>query len=409
MTGTLAIFSYAVAIRKSGQFLTNDRFGLLVDGLSAELPQVIYVCAEVTPLDQHFTKGGQALYTYEIKSLNVKFATTDTTARLALLPKILKTLLNIGIYRSVVRSCDYAYIFMPGVSGFMAALLCLLYRKPYFLYFGSDWYETASFRADWSGAGRILFNLYRSSIGLAERITVSNARFVLVTGKSYLQRLGRYNKRVSETVPMVTVSRRDVRVKENFFSDGKVRLLFVGPVTERKGVIFLVRALALLKEHGVEPAQVSLQLVGSLDDKYYASIEETAAKLGVTKLVQYEGYVTDKERMLEYYHQADIFVLPSLGEGFPRVLYEAFSQGVPVVVSRIATVSDTLEDAECVSYAEPGSPDSIAAAVARVVLDPDFRDAIIARGQEFALGRLDGDPVRQVLDLMRTHVPETGQ
>jgi len=407
VTGKLAVFSYAVAVRKGGKYLTNDRFGLLVDGLAAELPKIIFVCA-LAGDDPRFQQGDTALYDYAVTSANVEFATTCSTARLAPLRKILQTMQHIGVYRNVVRHCDYAYIFMPGVSGFMAAVLCLLYRKPYFLYFGSDWYETAAFRADWSGTGRVLFCLYRSFIGLAERISVGNARFALVTGKSYLPRLRHYNKQVSETVPMVTIRRSDVRVKESFFSDGKVRLLFVGPVTERKGVIYLVRALALLREHGVDPAQVSLQLVGSLDDKYYASIEETAAKLGVTNLVQYEGYITDKERMLEHYRQADIFVLPSLGEGFPRVLYEAFSQGVPVVVSKIATVSETLGDAECVSYAEPGSPDSIAAAIARVVLDADFRNAITAGGQEFALGRLGGDPIRQVLDLMKAHVPESG-
>ncbi len=406
MKGTLAVFSYAVALRMSDVYMTNDRFGLLVDGLSSELASVNYVCATVPQNDQHFVRNNDTIYTYSIKASNVSITTTRSTALLKPFAKILKTLLNIRIYRNVVLNSDFAYIFMPGVSGSIVAILCMLYRKPYFLYFGSDWYETARFRADWRGSGRVLFALYFACIGLAERIAVSKARFVLVTGKSYLQRLRNYNNNVSETLPMVTIDRSDVRVKEHFFNDGNVRLLFVGPVTERKGIIHLIRALAILKDYGIDPAKIKLKLVGSLNDNYYKQLEETAAKNGVRTLVSYEGYVADKEQMLNYYREADIFVLPSLGEGFPRVLYEAFSQGVPVVVSRIPTVSDSFGKLECVSYAEPGSSVSIAAAIARVILDSDFRNTIIERGQEFALSRLGGDPVQQVLDLMKKHIPE---
>lgn len=406
MKGVLAVFSYAVAVRRARLFLTNDRFGHLVDNLSAELSKVIYVCAEVAHDDQHFIKDDQALYSYAVRSPNVKIVTTASTAQIAPFQKIWKTLLNIKGYRNVIRQCDCAYIFMPGASGFIAAVLCMLSRKPYFLYFGSDWYETAQFRADWTGVGRMIFWLYRLFIGFAERTAVGGAKFVLVTGKSYLARLSKYNNHVCETVPMMNLSRSDERVKERFFADGKIRLLFVGPVTERKGVIHLVNSLFHLRNHGVDLDTVSLWLVGSLDNSYWERIKKTANDLGVGGIVKYEGYIADKDRLLEYYRKADVFVLPSLGEGFPRVLYEAFSQGVPVVVSNISTIKDTLPEEDCVAYCNPGSPDSIAAAIGRVINDEQFRTKIIKNGRIFSSARIGGDPVQQVLDLMHIHVRE---
>lgn len=409
MKGTLAVFSYAVAVKHNDQYLTNDRFGLLVDGLSTELTRVVYVCAEPPPDDQHFTRGSDVIYTYAVKSTNVDFVTTATTARLKPIRKILKTLSIAGTYRRVVRNIDYAYIFMPGISGFIAALLCAMYKKPYFLYFGADWRETALFRADWSGAGRIVYTLYRACIGLAERVSAKHAKFILVTGKSFVPRLKQYNDQVTETVPMVTVCRDDIHKKQNLLCREHINLLFVGPVTERKGVIYLIQALPLLEHYGIDPASVSLKLVGSLEDSYWQQIVQIAEAEGIRANINYDGYVSSKEMILEYYRKSDIFVLPSLGEGFPRVLYEAFSQGLPVVASRIATIRDTLAETDCVSYSEPGSPDSIAAAIARVVNDDGFRAEIIANGMDFASARIGGDPVQQVLELMKIYVPEVHQ
>lgn len=406
MKGTLAIFSYAVVISMEGRQLTNDRFGILVDGLASKIDKIIYVCSSVPLDDNHFKRGNSVLYSYEVRASNVDYVTTESTARLRPFKKALKTLQSISVYRNVIRQCDYAYIFMPGISGFIAAVLCRFYRKPYFLYFGSDWYETAKFKADWRGAGQLLYGMYLLGIGFAERIAVSNARFVLVTGKSFLNRMKRFNDHVSETIPMITINKADEHIKNQFFVGGLLRILFVGPITERKGILYLVQALPLLAKYGVDPSMIRLQLVGSLDDHYWQQIEQAASDLKVTPLIQYIGYISDKDRLLDYYRESDIFVLPSLGEGFPRVLYEAFSQGIPVVASKIATISDTLVDTECVAFSEPGSPDSIAAAIAHVVNDADFRTSIVTKGRSFATARIGGDPVGQVLKLMATHVPE---
>jgi glycosyltransferase involved in cell wall biosynthesis len=407
--GHVGVFSYAVGVVVDGRVRTNDRFGSLVDGLAEQFDRVTYVFSEVRGDDPHFVRDGVALYDYSISAENVDWVTTVTAKAATALKRLAILGRNLFRYRTAVRRCDYAYIFMPGLSGVAVTLLCRLYRKPYFLYFGADWYETARFRANWQGSGRLLYRLYCASLATLERITVRHARFVLVTGKSFLARIKRYNQEVQETVPMLGIDRGDVFEKREHLDARRVRLLFVGPVTERKGVSYLVEAVALLPKYGIPIEGVELRLVGTLDDSYWEKILATQATAAVAERLHYEGYVSDKGRMLDYYRTADIFVLPSLGEGFPRVLYEAFSQDLPVIASRITSISATLGDCECVAYAEPGSAESIAEAIASVVHDAGRRQALVRSGKRFVMSRLGGDPVRQVVSLVAAHVPEAAR
>jgi glycosyltransferase involved in cell wall biosynthesis len=107
--------------------------------------------------------------------------------------------------------------------------------------------------------------------------------------------------------------------------DDKV-LLTVAALEERKGILSVLDALPLVLER--EP-RVRYLIVGEGRDREL--IERRISELGLRPRVQLMGAQAD---VRPFYRLADIFLLPSYGEGFPNVLLEALAMELPVIVSR---------------------------------------------------------------------------
>jgi len=401
----LSLITYSVAVKIGDVIKVNDKFGKLIDSLSPFFNKIFYTCALADNSNKHFfDEDGTPIYKYELKSENVELIFTDLTSFESPFKKILRSLRKIRVYRRIIKASDYVYIFMPGFSGFLACFLCVLTKKKYFTYFGSDWFETAIFRAKWSGVGKFLYPFYVLFAKFAEFFTVRYASFCLVTGKGFLSRLKRFNSNVYETKPMIDISKNEAFKRETFGERGKIRLLFVGPITERKGVIYLVKAFDHLRKFNIEPLQVELYLAGSLDKNYWKKIEEFLSNREYSQNIRYLGYISDKEKLLQLYRKSDIFVLPTLGEGFPRVIYEAMSQSIPVIVSRIKTVFETLENNDLVLYCNPRDPLSIAKNISTIINNESIRNKLVRNAFEFVWQKLDSDFPTQIIDLIKKHI-----
>jgi glycosyltransferase involved in cell wall biosynthesis len=105
-----------------------------------------------------------------------------------------------------------------------------------------------------------------------------------------------------------------------------LRLLFVGRLTEHKGVSILLRAMRRFDTKNATRA-LSLVVVGEGEDR--EALEREAAGLDVT----FAGFQSDTAR---YYKQTDVFINPTLGpEGMPLVSLDAMSHGLPCILSDI--------------------------------------------------------------------------
>jgi glycosyltransferase involved in cell wall biosynthesis len=103
-----------------------------------------------------------------------------------------------------------------------------------------------------------------------------------------------------------------------------------------KGLDVLFHVLKLL------PAdQFHLVLVGRGPDEL--RLKDLARDLGVMRLVSFVGSVPNKE-VCDYLGDADIYVYPSLTEGWPKSVLEAMIMAKPIVASRVHGVTDLLDD-----------------------------------------------------------------
>ncbi len=154
-------------------------------------------------------------------------------------------------------------------------------------------------------------------------------------------------------------------------------ILFVGTLEPRKNVTRIVEAFADLKARGVPH---KLVLAGA-KGWFYQPVFETVERLGLQGDVIFPGFVRRQELPL-WYNAADLFVYPSLYEGFGLGPLEAMACGTPVVVSDRASLPEVVGDAGLLVDAE--DTQGLADAMGQILYSPSLARQFRQRGLERA-------------------------
>ena len=159
------------------------------------------------------------------------------------------------------------------------------------------------------------------------------------------------------------------------FNDGKFNILFVGRFEKRKGLRYLVRAFARLKE---EMPNTRLIIVGP-DGGLRAGYEKSIKRAGLQDVV-FAGFVSYDE-LPRYYRSAHIFCSPATGqESQGIVLLEALACGTPVVASNIEGFASVITHGEEGMLVTPKDEEKLALSLVHLLADGGLREAMSQRG-----------------------------
>jgi glycosyltransferase involved in cell wall biosynthesis len=156
---------------------------------------------------------------------------------------------------------------------------------------------------------------------------------------------------------------------------GGTYALSVATSQPHKNLQRLIEAFA--RVHGSRP-DVRLVLVGGAGQAQ-AQLAEAATAAGIVDAVTFTGWVDDRT-LDAVYAGAQLFVYPSLCEGFGLPLLEAMERGVPVLSSRATSLPEVGGNA--VEYVDATNVDELAGALGRLLDDPARRAELVALGHE---------------------------
>ena len=156
--------------------------------------------------------------------------------------------------------------------------------------------------------------------------------------------------------------------KEEIFT-----FLFVGRLEKQKGVIFLIEAVKLLVS-SQKNFKVLIIGEGSLRD----TLQSHVSKYQLEDFIIFIGK-KDKVQLREYYQQANVFVLPSLWEGFPLTILEAWASGVAVITTKVNGIPAICTDKKNALLISKENPQELSIAMKMLL---DNRNVAESLGQQ---------------------------
>lgn len=136
-----------------------------------------------------------------------------------------------------------------------------------------------------------------------------------------------------------------------------VSLLCVGKIDKNKNMESVLKAADILEHKGIA---TKITLIGQILD------EDLYGRLKKDDRVSLVPYLT-KEKLIHYYRESDVFVMPSFHESFGRVYVEAMSQGVPVIYTRGQGFDGIFKDGEVGYAVSANNPEEVAEATLKIM------------------------------------------
>jgi glycosyltransferase involved in cell wall biosynthesis len=158
-------------------------------------------------------------------------------------------------------------------------------------------------------------------------------------------------------------------------------LLFVGRLIQAKGIFDLLDAMPII----LGQVDCDLLIVGAGEEN--KNIKDYIERTNLGHSVSLLGYL-DSDHLADVYMSSSVFILPTyFGEGFPTVITEAMSFGLPIVTTALRGVRDHLQDGLNALFVQPRDPPGIANAVIQLLRNPglhfDMHQANLAKVQDF--------------------------
>lgn len=177
-------------------------------------------------------------------------------------------------------------------------------------------------------------------------------------------------------------------------------LLFVSTIEPRKDVLTLVDAFEQLKDAAAYDGK--LVLVGKVGWKSEDVVERLRTSRWAADIVHLD--YLQREQLATAYAHAEIFVFPSIYEGFGFPLLEAMGHGIPCITTDSSSLPEVGGDAAL--YFRVGDAAGLQASVRRILDRPELRSELIRRGhQRVALFRWS-EAAKQTADVFRRVVRE---
>lgn len=184
-------------------------------------------------------------------------------------------------------------------------------------------------------------------------------------------------------LPTTTLRNEDFADRDDTCQERPYRVLYTGRIDRAKGLFELIEAISRLVDQGED---LVLDLVGSPQrgDRVGEELRTYSKHLGIQERVVFHGFRSLENDLLDYYREADCHVTASYAEGFPRTIWEAMANSLPVVATTVGSIPFYLQDEESALLVPPRDVQRLADAIGRLIHEGYLRRKLIANGRRLA-------------------------
>lgn len=233
--------------------------------------------------------------------------------------------------------------------------------------------------------GGDVFTFNNTVSNLIKHYVLKNATEVVVNSSATKDRSTQiYSGRQYQVIPMGVTLENFAKTKTFKKTLDSINILFVGRLSEEKGVKYLIKALASLKRQGIN---FKAKIVGSGPEE--VELKQLAHFLGLaSNEIEFVGWV-NRDEIASYYAQADVFVGPSIEsdtgwkEALGVVFLEASAAGLPIIATRTGGIVDIVKDKETGFLIKPRSSSEIYDKLIELQQNPELRHRLGKNAQSY--------------------------
>jgi glycosyltransferase involved in cell wall biosynthesis len=212
-----------------------------------------------------------------------------------------------------------------------------------------------------------------------------------------------YNK--TYEIRTTTLSKNDFFQKEDTCIRFPIKLGYAGRIEPTKGLDDMLDAVVLVRQQGYN---VELHIAGwdpTDGEKYLKKLIEKAEKNGLIDFFVFHGKKQVGEELLSFYRECDIFLIATKGnEGFPRTIWEAMAQSIPVISTKVGAIPNMLDNGQNVLLVEQSSPKELADAIILLIKDKNLRKELISNGYTLAQTNTIELQSKKMLNIMKRYI-----
>jgi len=286
----------------------------------------------------------------QLEERNVKNITISENSHKFPIPKSIELLLRVFFHLNKIKSeCKNSNVILIfGMNNVLAGILLKkVFCIPLIFAIRSDILKSRRIKIYNSGLKfgfiqtkfKTLLKFYLRVFSKLEKVIYNKVDTIVVQNEDDRQQLiERYNVNLGKLVIIPNNVNVDwMESKYNNANNSKYlkKLIFIGTLCERKGIMFLLKAFKKLIK---EDKELYLNILG--DGHQRIEIEKYIKKNKLTSNIKLYGYIKDP---LKYLSESDLLIVPSLVDSFPNVILEAFYVGTPIIGSNVGGIKSILK------------------------------------------------------------------
>lgn len=370
MTQELIVYYGTVLKKYKGEYYCNGAFGRYIDELSKKLEKVYLI------LPTENIKESTGINEYKIKANNI------VIQELPFYKGYISALKNRKIIKRSIKEYSKVWkspIYIRWPVPFFSFVFKLSKRKNLHTVFHlvGDPLSIVSGGVKYKGILKVLAVLFAQYNSTLIKNIIKKTP-TLVNGNG-LRRLYDVNNPKIKEIRTSTFQEKEIVSNKKIFGKNSVNILYVGYLRHEKGVLYLLEALRYLININ-ENIYLTIVGTGEMENELITLTNE----LDLQKHVDFKGFIPIGEKLFKEYEKHDIFILPSISEGTPRVLLEAMSKGLAIVATNVGGIPFTIKNGYNGLLVNPKNSIEIKDAIQTLIENHELRERLRENSIQFA-------------------------
>jgi glycosyltransferase involved in cell wall biosynthesis len=362
----LAYYYHIPIYKQNNKIYIPSYFGVFIDSLASEVEKLYLVLHESVENEKY--ENNYILKANNVEWINLGYKTASwhrTIFNKKILKEKLKAIEKVDafIVRSPSPLAPYFHKFFPT-------------SKIWFMIVG-DYIESSEQMKIGTVREKIVYQYLKLNTKHFE--TQIKKSKLLVNSGALFEKYKIFTNNIHQ-IRTTTLSKKDFFYREDTCLGTEINLLYTGRIEKVKGLFELLEAFWELRK---ERADIYLNFVGWESDEgkpNEKSLINRAEELGIREYVKFHGMKAVGEELNSMYRKSDIYVIPSYHEGFPRTIWEALANCIPVIATKVGGIPNSLTNGENAILIEPQNVNQIKDSINSLLLNSELRQKLIKGG-----------------------------